>query len=380
MRNKKLLLIFFSWRILLFVPLVLGHFLIPIRPGYHYTFFSYYIPQNISISNYLLSSWANFDGAYYLLIAASGYSVNAGFFPLLPITIHALSSVFLGRVVEITPALYVISLVLVSIYFLGAFVVLFRLVRIDYPEKIARRTIVYLLLFPVSFFFVSIYTEGLFLLLTVLSFYCARKNKWFLASICGALLSATRLVGLAIIPALIVELIIQKKLIRKGWMLLLAPLGLVGYAWYCFVKWHDALFFIHAQGLLKNNRSVTNFIFPLQTVYRYIKILITVNASNFEFWIALLELSVFVFAVWLFYVAWKKRIRLSYLVLALCAFLLPVSSGTFTGLPRYVAVLFPLFIALALVENKRVVMMYSLISVLLLILLFALFSRGYYIA
>lgn len=377
---KNIFKLFLLWRILLFIPLILGHFLIPIRPGYHYTFFSYYIPQNISISNYLLSSWANFDGAYYLLIAASGYSVNAGFFPLLPITIHAVSSVFLGHVVEITPALYVISLVLTSTYFFLALFVLFKLIKIDFSEKIAWKTIIYLLLFPVSFFFVSIYTEGLFLLLSVLCLYFARSNKWFLSCVCGALLSATRLVGLAIIPALIIELILQKKLAQKGWMLLLTTLGILGYAWYCYVKWHDALFFIHAQGLLKNNRSVTSFIFPLQTVYRYIKILATVNASNFEFWIALLEISTFLFAVWLFCVAWKRKVRLSYIVFALFAFLLPVSSGTFTGLPRYVAVLFPLFIALSLVESKRVKILYSLISGILLILLFALFSRGYYIA
>src|SRR3989338_9000040 len=168
---KKLFLIFLSWRLILFLPLFLGSVFIPIRQDFPYVFFSYYASKNSILTNYLISSWANFDGAHYILIASFGYTTSGGFFPLFPLAINVASSLFLEKIVSVEPIVYYVALVLSSIYFFLAMYVFFKLICLDYSKKIAWKSILHLLLFPTSFFFACIYTEGLFLFLSLCSFY-----------------------------------------------------------------------------------------------------------------------------------------------------------------------------------------------------------------
>ena len=196
------------------------------------------------------------------------------------------------------------------------------------------------------------------------------------------LLIAARFVGIAIIPALIFEFYVQKKTLfsKKIIPLFLIPLGILSYVWFNFMQWGNPLHFIEAQGNLQNNRSIDSIILFPQTVFRYLRILTSVNSHQYEWLIALLELSTFIFVSVMFFIACKKKIRTSYLIFAFLAFLIPVSSGTFTGLPRYSLVLFPIFIAMALVKNKIFKIAYCVIGVILLFLLFMLFSKGYFVS
>ena len=374
---KKIIFLFVAWRLFLFVPLILAQIFLGYRKGFDYTSPSYWS----SISHFLVAPWGNFDGVYYLIIAGGGYTVdNAGFFPLFPLIINAVSSVF-GSVQAFDLRQYFAALILVSIFFASALLFIYKLVRLDYDSNVAMLTIIFILIFPTSFFFASIYSESLFLLLTILSFYFARKKKWILASIFASLLTATRIVGIAILPALIFEFIkVEKKFSSKALSLLLIPLGVLGYMYFNFLQWGNTLQFIKAQGNLQNERSVEQIILFPQTIFRYFKILTSVSPSIYEWWIALLEISAFVFAAVLLYIAWKKKIRTSYLIFSIAAFLIPASSGTFTGLPRYVLILFPIFIALALVKNKILKISYAIIAIILLFILFALFSKGYYVS
>jgi len=392
---KKIILLFLFWRGFLFGSISIASQFIAYRKGYEYTSVNHFLSNPHSlISNFLLSPWSNFDGVYYLLIAANGYTVNAGFFPLFPFFLHVVTSAF-GRVLAFDPIQYYTALLLVSLFLLLSLITLYKLVKLDYKDNIAIFAIFYMLFFPTSFFFATIYSESLFLLLCVSSFYFARQKRWFLASLCGGLLTATRLVGIAIIPALIIEFIrsdptsspsaglrgVRKTLYKKkNLFLLFTPLGILGYMWFNLEKWGDTFYFIQAQGDFQNNRSVTSLVFIPQTIFRYINILTTLSPGIFEWWIALLEISTFIFVSIMFFVAWKKKIRISYILFALICFLIPVSSGTFTGLPRYALVLFPIFIAIALIKNKVIKICYSTIGFILLFLLFMLFSKGYYIA
>lgn len=379
---KKIILLFLLWRIILFLPILIANQFIPYREGYGYTSINYFLGKSQSfISNFLLSPWANFDGAYYLLIAEKGYTVNAGFFPLFPLSIHFLASLF-GNTLPFSEIQYFTALFLASIFFLISLIVFYKLVRLDYKNNIAIWSIVFILLFPTSFFFGAVYSESLFFLFLVLSFYFARKRSWLLASIFAMLLTATRFVGIAILLALIYEFYVsEKNLIKtKVMSLLIVPLGIIGYSLYNLQKWGDAFYFIHAQGNFQNNREVENIILFPQTIFRYIKIFLTVSPIQYEWFVALLELVSFIFASLMIYIAWKKKVRLSYLIFSVIAFLIPVSTGTFSGLPRYILPIFPIFISLALVANKKFRFLYVIISTTLLALLLMLFSRGYFVA
>lgn len=375
---KRIILLFLGWKIFLFLPLIVSEIFLSPRIGYGYALLTYFLEKGSVLSNFLLYPWANFDGVYYLAIAGRGYTVdNAGFFPLFPILINFFSfnsSAF-------TLQQFLTGMVLSSIFFLLSLIVIYKLIRLDFKNNVGILVILAILVFPTSFFFAAIYSESLFLLLLVSSFYFARKGNWLMSSVCAALLTATRFVGIAVIPALIFEFYLQNKTIlsKKIFSLFIIPFGLVSYSLFNFFEWGRPFQFIFAQGALHNNRTVDSIILFPQTIFRYFKILTTISI-NYEWWIALLELSTFIFASVMLYITWKKKVRISYLIFSLIAFLIPTSTGTFTGLPRYSLVLFPIFIALALIKNKWIKITYSIIGIILLFILFMLFSKGYYIS
>ena len=373
---------FFIWRVLLFLPLSIGEMVLPYRSGYDYTNIWKFIHEYQPVSNVLLFPWANFDGVYYLSIAGSGYTKdNAGFLPLFPLFIHLVSS-FFGVTKTFGAVQFFIAFFIANICFFLSLIFFYKLVRLDYSNKIAIMSIIFFLVFPTSFFFGSIYSESLFLLLSLLSFYFARKKQWILASIFGMLLGITRVVGISIFPALLYEFFQQEKTIKnvRALPLLIIPAGIANYAFFNLSQWGDAFRFLHVHGTLGNSRSIDSVVLFPQTIFRYGKIFTTVSTSQYEWWIAFLEIVTFFVVSFLLYIGWKKGIRFSYILFAVLCFLIPVSSGTFTGLPRYVVILFPIFITLALLEKKIVQAFYIIISIILLFILLLFFSRGYYVA
>lgn len=378
---RRIILLFLGWKIFLFLSLFVSELFLKPRIDYGYTLYTYFLEKGSVLSNFLLYPFANFDAAYYLLIAAKGYTVNAGFFPLFPLSIN-LASIPFKNILPFDLTQYSVAIILVSAYFLAALNIFYKLIKFDCKENIAISAIILLLIFPTSFFFASIYSEGLFLLLSLLSFYFARRKNWLVASLFAGLLSSTRIVGIFILPSLIYEYFKyeKNKSLGKALSLLIAPLGIILYAFYNFQKWGNPFYFIQTQGNFANNRTVDSIVLFPQTVFRYIKILFTLKPNIYEWWVAFFELSFFIFALSLFYIAWKKKIRFSYLIFGFLCFLLPVSSGTFSGLPRYILTIFPLFIALALIENKTFKIIYCVISAVLLFLFFMFFSKGYFIS
>lgn len=376
----KIILWFLVWRFFLFFPLIASEIFLSPRLNYGYTLLTFFLQKGSVLSNFLLYPFANFDGVHYLLISANGYTVNGGFFPLFPLLIYIVTLPF--NILPFNLIQYSIAIFLVSLFFLASLIVFYKLIRLDFKHDIAVSSIIFLLIFPTSFFYASIYSEGLFLLLSLMSFYFARKKNWFIASLFAGLLSATRLVGIAMLPALLYEYFKNEKnkSIFKLLSICLTPVGLIAYALYNFLKWGNPFHFIQAQGNFQNNRSVESVILPIQTVFRYIKILIGVNPNIYEWWVALFELSFFIFALTLFYVAWKKKIRISYLIFGALCFFVPAFSGTFSGLPRYILIIFPIFMTLALIKNRAFRLIYSTISIILLFIFFMLFSKGYFIA
>lgn len=376
---RTIIAIFLSWRILLFLPLILSEKFISVRYGYNFALPMGFMNASKIVSHFLVYPWGNFDGIYYLTIAQSGYTPNlAGFFPLYPL----LLSIFDFTDSSYTPNTFLAGIILSSIFLILSLFIFRKLILIDYKEEIVYKSILFLLVFPTSFFFASIYSESLFFLLLVVSFFFARKSNWILSSIFGILLAATRIVGIAILPALLLEFYLQNKTFFSNKIILvfLTPLGLVAYSLFNYLNFGNAFQFVKAQGTLLNNRSVDQIVLFPQTVFRYLKILFTVRTITFEWWIALLELSSFIFALVMLYIAWKKKIRFSYLLFSALALLIPASTGTFSAIPRYILVLFPMFITIALIKNRWFKFTYFVVSVILLFVLFMLFSKGYYIS
>lgn len=358
---------FFIWLIFLFTALFVAGKLLPIQ------------------KNFLgLFAFSNFDGEHYISIARQGYGFGEhAFFPLYPLLITIFGKILGSTLLSFNIAGIFISLISLFIGLIG----FFKLVNIDFSEKITKLSVIFLLLFPTSFYFASVYTESLFFALAVWSFVFARKGKWFYASILGLLLTATRFVGLIIFPALLLEWYLQagnkKELLKKfPYSILLIPAGLLGYMCYLLKSIGLPFAFYNELSSFGEQRSSHLITLP-QVYYRYIvKILPALNFSYFpvafvtvfEFFIGIVYLGVSILAFF--------RVRLSYAVFLLFGYLIPTFSGSFSSLPRYVLVLFPVYILAAKYFEKRRLFLvaFSLISAILLFISFALFSRGYWIS
>ncbi len=158
MKNKKytLFLIGLFWRMLLFIPLLLGLY-IPFRKGYDYTLLSHFTNSPILKSFSLISAWGNFDGVHYLNIAGLGYTTNARFMPFYPFVIR-LISIFLQIKTVFSLSQFLVAFSLSQIFCFASFYFLYYLIKIDFDIKKSKEAIIYLLLFPTSFFFGSVYS------------------------------------------------------------------------------------------------------------------------------------------------------------------------------------------------------------------------------
>ena len=66
---------------------------------------------------------------------------------------------------------------------------------IEYNRPVAHRAIFYVSIFPTAIFFSAVYTESLFFVLTVASFYYIRERKWWFAGVFGFFAALTRVEG-----------------------------------------------------------------------------------------------------------------------------------------------------------------------------------------
>lgn len=374
-----LIFILFSlWRIYLCVLLKLSILFIPLEykdrflgggPLYHSV-----LPE--------IFSWANFDGEHYLSIAIFGYkTLEQAFFPIYPLLINVITGPFRLDLYSSLLSATLGGILISNVAFLFALFILFKLIKEDYSNEVGAWTILLLLAFPTSFYFGSVYSESLYLLLSVSSFYFARKGKWPLAGVLGMVASATRVFGIVLFPALLIEAWQQKNHKAIAYLLLI-PLGLIGYMLYQWVTVNDPLAFYHLQQLVGEQHQSGIVLLP-QVYYRYVKILLETGlivpiyqTMVLEFFIGILFLAAPLYG-------YTQGLRLAYVFYALIGFLLPSIQGSFSSIPRYVIVLFPSFIAIALFVCKFPNWIRILIIVGSVIWLSAetiLFLRGYWVA
>src|SRR3989344_8388676 len=127
-------------------------------------------------------------------------------------------------------------------------------------KKLTYWVITFLLVFPTSFFFGSLYTESLFFLFMISTFYFLERKKYSLAAIFSILSSLTRLVGVFLfIPILIYVLNDQWKTISKkikAFLYVISPfVGLGIYSTYLFVTTGNILEFFTSQEAFSSGRT-----------------------------------------------------------------------------------------------------------------------------
>jgi hypothetical protein len=162
-------------------------------------------PPLTGIAYWLVEPLRNWDGLWYRLIALEGYagglqSARAAFWPLFPGLMHG-GGVLTGLPVD------VIGYLIANVAFLGALLILYRLIALDCGNPaIAQGTLWALALFPTALFFSAVYTESLFLLLVVAALYLWRRDQLWLAGLVGIAAALCRSGGVFLILPFLVLL------------------------------------------------------------------------------------------------------------------------------------------------------------------------------
>ena len=148
----------------------------------------------------LLRRWTEpGDATRYLDIAKNGYvttgenAINLVFYPLYPLLIR-----LAGAVTGLPAAGLIVS----QLSYAGASILLYEYILLDGSAGDAWMGVLLLSLYPFSMFAMGVFSEGLFLLLTMGCLYALRQRRFALAGCVGFLAALTRTQGmLLILPA-----------------------------------------------------------------------------------------------------------------------------------------------------------------------------------
>ncbi len=319
----------------------------------------------------LFNPWAHWDGVWYIKIATSGYADGDGstaFFPLFPMLLRYVGLTLDGN-------LLISGIVISLLCYAGSVWLLWRLVKQDFGESVASRAVIYLAIGPLSFFLQAVYTESLFLLLTLACFVFAREGRWRLAGVMGLLATLTRSTGvLLLIP------MAYYYYERRGWNLkktdshvanlLMVLEGLLVWMTYLALAFGKPLAFSSAQSQWERHLGAPNYTVTkavAATVWGLRKVIsaeyyrwlweaprpgseysnLATNVLNLAFFVAA--------ALLLWYGARRLPAAYSWYALASLAYPLffPSKYVPLMSYPRFTLTVFPLYVALALYTRDR---------------------------
>jgi len=309
-----------------------------------------------------LDSHYRWDSGWYRGIVEQGYYwdekaglSNIVFFPLYPMLSWALTQILFGH--------FLLAAWLISIAsLLGAVLLFHKLVKEFEAKADPELAVVFLLIFPTAIFFNSIYTESLFLLLSIGSFYFTFKRKYWIAGALVFLACLTRVTGILLFVPLAIEYYVQEKerhiISHRMIPLLLAPLGTIGFLYYHYIKFGDFFLFFNIEKAWGRAFNFNPEHFTTLT-----------HAASTNL---LLDTLFVLFTVVLIFLV-AKRLRVSYAVYMVMTLGVALSTGTLMSIGRYIAVLFPIYIFASSMRSTLAKQTWALISILLLALYTMLF-------
>jgi len=305
----------------------------------------------------LFTSWNHWDAANYVRIAQFGYGskFDLAFFPLYPLLISGFGHL-LGDWAYLAS-----GMVISNIALLALMIVMYELAVDMGGEKVARRSVLYLCIFPAALFFFTAYNESLFILLIAGAFLAMRRQRWWLAGLLGFFAALTRNAGVLIVVPYLYELWMSRERImasRRNFVfgvfpIALVPLGVVLYAGYCWLVSGDPLAFASVQSHWARSLS-----WPWQGIWQALfELFWNQPFGSFNQAHVLLDLSATLGFLALTVMGWRK-LRMSYnlwIVVLFLYILLGPSLGQHDPLisnKRFMLELFPAFFTLAMLSIR----------------------------
>jgi hypothetical protein len=358
----KLVFFILGWYVLIIILAGVFSSILPFSPTFPYA--------NERLPLYgprWFTTMAHFDGIHYLTIIEHGYKGTGliqAFFPLYPILVRQIT---LG---SINPLLAGGLLSLLSLIAAAYFI---------YRLYSNQRILLLLLAFPTAFFFAGLYTESLFLCLSVGSYVFAKQKKWVWAGVFGLLAGMTRLPGFLISILLFSEAI---KSPRKKMPYIFATFPIIGlgiYMLYLWITFSDPLLFVTVQREFGAQRSSGTLIPIITPLVRYIRIFLTVHPISHAYFIALQEFLFTVGGLVLSFILLKRK-EYGLGLYSVISLILPTLTGSLSSMPRYVLTIFPLFAVLSDKLPRKVFFLILLVFAILQLINFALFTQGIWVS
>lgn len=357
-KPEKLLVLILAVRLLtLFIPWLAGALLVP--DSIH-----------LSFLNFTQNSWHYWDASHYLYLANNWYT-NLGdeanfivFFPLYPLILK----IFAGLNIALGSIFLSIGFFVAGSYYF------YELVRIDYPEKIARWAVVAMAIFPTSYFFNAPYTESLFLFVFSVAMYSARKEKWAVSGIFTALCCLTRPFGLLVLPAILTEWFFAKDRNIRFLPIIILPsvFAAFGYLLLNSYIYGDPFAFRY---ILANNWQ-KHLMSPFISIMQSWKIAISGGLTSYGIMVGWME-AVTITICWLLIPVVFKKLRKSWAVFYILSVVLFSSTSFILSTPRYILSIPPFFVLIALAEkNYFFKILWGFVSIAFLLIFATVFSTG----
>ncbi len=295
----------------------------------------------------MLTQW---DGQHYLSIARDGYEKftcqyspenicgNIGWFPFYPLVGSTLS--FLPIPINIL----MIGLSWLSFWL--ALLLLYRFTKKLYSEKTALWAVIALLIFPSSFYFLTVFPYSMYLLITMLIFTFLFQRQYLYLIPLTAILAVTYPSGIVIVLPLLYTLWQDRKTAALKEKLLLSTsvisvgLGLTLYCLYNYIAFDDFFLYKTFQSQSYYAHKAT---FPFWTMY---ETLTTLPISH------VIPITL-IFIIIVFVLFYRKQLDIRLQLFMFGILLFTPSAGTTDCYYRHIVVAFPLFILIGnSIEHK----------------------------
>ncbi len=377
------------------------------------------------LGSLLAAPAARWDGAWYLVIAHYGYRPDLGaftssrtaFFPLYPMGLSAIAHLGVPPILAgVLLSCGALALALYGIHRLTTLELARRVpIGRSAPGEAARLAVMVTAFAPMAFFFSAVYSESLYLALSVGVFLCARQGRWAWVGVLGAAATTTRSAGVVLLlPAVMLYLYGPREdrapdfltaarlrpnyRLRRDFLWLgLVPAGLGLYMAYLACSGGDALMPFHAQvvwgrhfagpylGVWDGAKAAFAGARQLLSQGRHVYFPAAGGSPDIDAGHNLMLLA-FLLAAVPMVVGVLRMLPLAYGVYTIAALALPLSypvaSQPLMSLPRFLVVLFPLSIWLAawLAAHPRARMPVLVGSGLLMVLFVAQFATWHWVA
>ena len=143
----------------------------------------------------LVGVWQRWDACWYSKVATYGYELgedSVNFWPVLPGLMRVVAWPLGGNVA-------LSGLIVSGVAYVAAVTGLYRLVKRDFDQEVAQRTVLFITIAPAALFLFAPFTEAPFLAFSVWAILAARERMWVLAALAGLLAGLTRIQGVFLI-------------------------------------------------------------------------------------------------------------------------------------------------------------------------------------